>query len=91
MLWVFIGTKPGLRNEYYLCVWTQGLRKRGPSEGERSSTQSEFLEAVGDGGENTNSLVNSTWASGYDSSKYMKLFTCSCKELTIIKNKTNIM
>lgn len=49
-----------------LCLWTQGLRKRGHSEGERSSIQSVFLEAVGDGGENTNSIVNSTWASGYD-------------------------
>lgn len=47
-----------------------------------------FLEAVGDGGENTNSIINSTWASGYDIFKYIKLFTYSCKELIIIKNKT---
>lgn len=56
-----IGTKSGLRNIYYLCLWTQGLRKRGPGEGERSSTQSEFPEAAGDGGGNTNSLVSSAW------------------------------
>lgn len=88
MLWVVIGTKSGLRNIYYLCLWTQGLRKRGHSERERSSIQSVFLEAVGDGGENTNSIVNSPWASGYDSFKYIKLFTYSCKELITIKNKT---
>lgn len=88
LLWVFIGTKSGLRNIYYLSLWTLGLRKREHSERERSSIQSVFLEVVGDGGENTNSIVNRTWASGYDSFKYIKLFTYSCKECTIIKNKT---